>query len=173
MNKPLSKIFARIHYAVGASLFFSGIARLHQRLHEFAMRELQRSADLSYVKAQVLFGQLLKYRGATAYNKVASIRYLRESAQSGSKDAQFMLAESLTDQTIIDSGNGYNAISEGSNLTVFNNPVELYLLAANAGHVMAALRLSKIYREGSYGEQVDIEKANKWHAEFLKYGDQK
>lgn len=152
-------------------MFYSGIARLHVRLHEFSMRELQRSADLGLVKAKALFGLLLKYRGATAYNKVAGIRYLRESAQSGSTDAQFMLAESLIDQALIDPSISYNAVSEDSTSTL-NDPVELYLLAANAGHIMAALRLSKIYRTGQYGVEMNLEEADKWHAEFLKYGGQ-
>ena len=172
MNKSLSKIFAHLHYLVGATLFFSGTARIHVRLHEFAMRELQRSADLGLVKAKVLFGQLLKYRGATAYNKIASIRYLRESALSGSADAQFMLAESLIDQSVIDPSLSYNAVSEDS-ISALNDPIELYLLAANSGHIMAALRLSKIYRTGKYGVEMNLEEADKWHAEFLKHGGQK
>mgnify|MGYP002700105794 FL=1 len=175
MKKQLSNIIASAHYYLGAFLFHSGCARIHQRVHEFSMRELQRSADLGMGKAQLLFGQLLKYRGATDFNKIAGIRYLRESAEKGSIDALFMLAEALQDKSLIEftapeaMGVTDAAHKQNSRLDI-SDPVMLYLAAAKAGHVMAALRLSKIYQQGSLGQVIDSEQAEYWRSEFMEQG---
>jgi TPR repeat protein len=171
MKKQLSNLIAAVHYSLGAFLFYSGFARIHRRLHEFSMRELQRSADLGWTKAQVLFGQLLKYRGATDFNKIAGIRYLRESAAKGSADAQFMLAEAIQDKSLIELT---SSAEQGSNqLLDLDDPLMLYLSAAKSGHAMAALRLSKIYQQGSCQQKIDTEQAEYWRSEFLKQGSQK
>ena len=162
-------MLAITHYCIGALLFFSGIAKLHVRIHEFAMRELQRSADAGLNKAQLLFGQLLKYRGATAYNKIASIGYLRASASNGNAEAQFMLAEAITDKSLMDVM-PLEAGIKTENHDQLKDPVALYLLAAKAGHVMSALRLNKIYEQGLYGTKPNKEQAEHWYSEFIKHG---
>lgn len=172
MKKPLFRMLAISHYCIGAVLFFTGIAKLHLRIHELAMRELQRSADLGWGKAQVLFGQLLKYRGATAYNKIASIGYLRASASEGNREAQFMLAEALTDKSLMDVMPVEAESKTENSDNQLKDPVALYLSAAKAGHVMSALRLNKIYEQGLFGIKPDNGKAEYWFSEFIKHGKQ-
>jgi TPR repeat protein len=170
MKKQLLRFKSLIHYGIGSMLFFSGLARLHVRLHEFSMRQIQRAADDGLGKAQLLFGQLLTYRGATAFNKIAGLKYLHTSVLEGSKEAQFMLAEAIINKDIIDNHiiDGQNPKSEIKPL----DPVDLYRLAAQSGHVMAALRLSKIYREGRLGIIKNTEQADYWLEEFIKQGKQ-
>ena len=137
-------------------LFDCGVAGWHQQIHEFAMRRIQMAADLDYLPAQLLFGQLLKYRGLTVYNKIAGVGYLRKAAQQGSTDAMFVLAEALQDDNLVMSQAEPNEV------------LDLYTLAAQAGHVMAALRLSKIYKKGLLGNEHNSELAEYWSARFLQ-----
>jgi TPR repeat protein len=175
MKKRSLQIKSIIHYWMGSLLFFSGFARLHVVLHEFSMRQLQRAADSGLAKAQLLFGQLLIYRGASAANKIAGIKYLQTSALEGSKDARFMLAESMTSADLINHAGLMDNVGLDANNALkidLQDPVELYRLAAEAGHTMAALRLSKIYRQGDFGMNTSIEQADYWLQEFMEQGKQ-
>jgi TPR repeat protein len=170
MKKQLLQVKSHIHYYIGSMLFFSGLARLNVRVHEFSMRQLQRAADSGLGKAQLLFGQLLTYRGATAYNKIAGLKYLQKSALEGSKEAQFMLAEAIVSKQIIDT---QIIDKQTSNSSIKpQSPFDLYRLVAESGHIMAALRLSKIYRHGGYGITKNTQQADYWLAEFMKQGKQ-
>jgi len=180
MKHTIQIIISKLQYQLGAFLFFSGVARVHYRVHEFAMRTLQRAADSDHTAAQLLIGKLLKYRGATVYNKISGVNYLRQSANKGSPEAQFMLAEALVDQTLVKNGSQYKGIDVGISTSIENqkdstiqeNPADLYLLAAGAGHAIAALRLSKIYKEGTLGLERDLTQSEYWFAEFMKHGKQ-
>lgn len=149
-----------ISYTVGRCLFLSGIAQWHRRIHEFAMRRLQIAADQNHGPSQLFFGQLLKYRGASVLNRVAGIRYLHDSAEKGSADAQFMLAEALLDPELM----------YPSDL-IKHEPVSLYERAAEAGHKMAALRLSKAYGQGALGLQQNTELAARYFDQFSRDGN--
>jgi TPR repeat protein len=168
MKKQLLQIKSHIHYYIGSTLFFSGLARLNVRVHECSMKQLQRAADGGLTKAQLLFGQLLTYRGATAYNKIAGLEYLQASALEGSKEAQFMLAEAIINKDIIDTQITDKQLPHLPRKPLI--PLDLYRLAAESGHAMAALRLSKIYRQGGHGITKNAEQADHWLAEFMKQG---
>jgi len=149
-----------LSYRLGYSLFKSGVAGWHKRLHEFAMRRLQLAADDGYEPAQLFFGQLLKYRGASVLNRVAGIRYLQQSAEQGSSQAQFMLAEALLDPNLVYPPD-----------LVKLSPLALYEQAAAAGHKMAALRLSKAYEQGLLGLAVNQHKAVQYFEQFSREGN--
>lgn len=146
-------------YILGRFLFLSGLAQWHRRLHEFAMKRLQVAADQDFAPAQLFFGQLLKYRGASVLNRVAGIRYLHQSADKGSAEAQFMLAEALLDPELV----------YPSDL-IKHDPVKLYENAAASGHNMAALRLSKAYEQGSLGLPQNAELAARYFEQFSRDG---
>lgn len=172
MKKHLSQLKASLHYWLGVVLFKSGMAGKHVLIHDFCMAQLQRAADDGMTKAQLLFGQLLAYRGLTDLNKVAGMKYLRSSAQQGSADAQFMLAEALLDESKIETTSltkSCNGAFEPLNIA---EPIALYIKAAKAGHTMAALRLSQFYRQGKYGLECDEQQADYWQSEFYKKGNQ-
>lgn len=143
------------HYFLGSLLFKSGIAGANAWLHEKTMRQIQRAADLHHPDALVLFGQLLQYRGVTPYNRIAGVGYLRRAAQNGNASAQFLLAEALVRKAFI------VAREPGE------DPVNWYLQAGKQGYIMAALRLSKIYHNGLYGQKVDEAKAQHWRDQFM------
>lgn len=149
-----------ISYTLGRCLFTWGIAHWHRRIHEFAMRRLQTAADKNYGPAQLFFGQLLKYRGASVLNRVAGIRYLHDSAEKGNSDAQFMLAEALLDPNLV-----------YPTELVKHDPVTLYQQAADAGHKMAALRLSKAYENGLMGLSKNTKLAAQYFEQFSRDGN--
>ncbi len=149
-----------LSYRLGYSLYVSGIAGWHKRIHEFAMRRLQQAADAEYEPAQLFFGQLLKYRGASVLNRVAGIRYLQRSADKGSSQAQFMLAEALLDPNLVYPPD-----------LVKQSPLDLYEAAAAAGHKMAALRLSKAYEQGLLGVAINQDKAVQYFEQFSRDGN--
>jgi len=150
------KIKALFHYYLGASLFFSGVASWHAKLHELSMRQLQRAAQADIEKALLLIGQLLKYKGLTPYNKIVGVGYLKTLADKDHAQGCFMLAEAYQDPELI-----IEKI-DASQL------VALYEKAAQQGHIMAALRLSRAYEQGLYELTVDSEKAEYWHEKFFE-----
>lgn len=147
-------------YSLGRCLYVTGVAAWHRRIHEFAMRRLQTAADKNYAPAQLFFGQLLKYRGASVLNRIAGIRYLHESAEKGSADAQFMLAEALLDPELVYPPD-----------LIHQTPLYLYEQAAQSGHKMAALRLSKAYEQGTLGVAQNADLAAKYFEQFSRDGN--
>lgn len=156
----VKRLFSTLHYGLGALLFKSGVAGWHPWLHEKTMRQLQRAADQGHPKALPLFGLLLRYRGATQFNKISGIRYLLTAAQSGNIDSQFFIAEAMASPTWLPQ---YMQGLESQQQT----PLYWYLKAAEQGHAMAALRLAKAYHQGLFDTQVDEEKANYWRTQFM------
>lgn len=172
---------AFFQYFLGAFLYFSGIAKAHHRVHDFTMRCLQRAADLKHQKAELLMGKLLRYRGVNKHSQLVGLQYLRRSAAQGQTEAQFLLAEALVDdhyiarEAYIDASMtvSQSEVNQTVNVDADEAPVTLYLAAAESGHVMAALRLSKIYEQGKFGVEIDTEKSTFWLEEFMKHGKQK
>jgi len=156
INTPTkwSQIVGPFHFYLGLFLFKTGVAGWHPWMHEKTMRQLQRASDAGIEDALLMFGQLLRYKGATVYNKTAGIRYLESVANTGRAEGQFMLAEAIVDPNLISQKSPENAVT-------------LYHRAAEQGHLMAALRLSKIYHNGLYGQPVDESKAEHWRNQFL------
>ena len=144
------------HYYIGAGLFFSGIAAWHPRLHELSMRQLQRAADANIEKALLLIGQLLMFKGLTPYNKVVGIEYLKTLADKGDAQGCFMLAEAYTNPELI-----LEKVED-------SHVARLYETAAQQGHLMAALRLSRAFKQGLYGLDVNVEQSEYWHQIFIK-----
>ncbi len=152
--------WAYVMYRLGALLFLSGIGRFHSSIHDFAMRCLQRAANAGNVNGLLLIGQLLKYRGVTAPNRLAGVEYLRKASGRGLVDAKFMLAEALCDKSLL--------------LQVTNDKevLTLYTQAAEQGHVVAALRLKKAYDQGLWGAPIDKVLARYWSEQFMKSSKQ-
>lgn len=152
-------MISNLHYWLGAVLFKTGLAGLHPWLHEKIMRQLQRAAEKQHSDALLLFGQLLRYKGMTPYNKIAGVGYLRQAVISdyflGQADALFLLAEALCDPDLLVAKQPQD------------NVVDYYEKAANQGHLMSALRLSKIYHNGLYDQAKDELKAQYWREKFM------
>lgn len=156
MYQTIRRKLTIVNMLLAKWIFDCGIGAWHQKIHEFAMRRIQLAADMDYLPAQLLFGQLLKYRGLTPYNKIAGLGYLRKAAQQGSVDGMFMLAEALQDVNLI--------ASQSEPGEVLN----LYQSAAKQGHIMAALRLSQIYKSGLLGVESDLNVSNYWSEQFMQ-----
>ncbi|EAT11974.1 hypothetical protein RED65_11555 [Oceanobacter sp. RED65] len=147
-------LLARCFYFIGRLLFKTGLAGWSEKIHHFSMRQLQRSADLGFQPALLLFGQILSYRGVTPMNKRRGIEYLATLAEQ-SVQAQFMLAEQLVHNKEVIIPN--------------HNPLSLYQAAAEQGHAMAALRLSQAYKDGKWGAQQDLQLAQTWSERFHQH----
>jgi len=153
--RTLVKVRALFQYYQGAFIFHSGLGQAHVRLHDYGVLCLKRAADKGQQDALMLIGMRLKYRGVNREYKVAGIKYLRESANLGSVQSQFMLAEALTDESL--------AIEKFDEEEIQN----LYESAAHQGHKMAALRLSKAYNQGLWGLSINQKKAEYWSQQFF------
>lgn len=160
MFQILKRRFTILNMHLAKWLFDCGAGAWHQKIHEFAMRRIQLAADMDYMPAQLLFGQLLKYRGLTAYNKIAGVGYLRKAAQQDCVDAMFMLAEALQDENLV-------AIASEP-----DEALNLYQHAAEQGHIMAALRLSQIYKNGLLGVARDLNVAGYWSEQFMQHANE-
>lgn len=147
-------LLARCFYFIGRVLFKTGLAGQSEKIHHFCMRQLQRSADLGYQPALLLFGQILSYRGVTAMNKRRGVEYLAQLAER-SVQARFMLAEQLAHNDDV--------------VLIHHDPLSLYESAANEGHIMAALRLSQAYKYGKWGAQQDADQAQMWSDRFHQH----
>lgn len=154
MKKLGDLLLARCFYFIGRVLFNTGLAGRSEKIHHFCMRQLQRSADLGYQPALLLFGQILSYRGVTSMNKRRGVEYLAQLAEQ-SVQAKFMLAEQLVHNKDVIIPN--------------QNPLRLYQAAAEQGHAMAALRLSQAYKEGKWGARQDSELAQTWSERFHQH----
>jgi len=158
MTKRSHSLLVALRFGIGKVLYIGGFAQYHHGIHNWAMTQLQKAAVGHHQGAQLLLGQLLKYRGTSIQAKAAGIEYLRQAASSGSCEACFMLAEATADKNLI-MGSAHQRDRLG-----------LYLQAAEAGHIMAALRLSQFYREGSADGDINIKQADYWLEQFMKNG---
>ena len=149
-----TRILAKLQYSLGASLFFSGVAGWHKSLHTFAMTQLQRASHKQDSKAQALIGTLLTYRGEHVLDKQAGVGLLRTQAIQGNAQSQFLLAESLLKPDMIASDAQKSALT-------------WYEAAAQQGHAMAALRLSKAYEQGLLGLEKNEQQAQYWSQQFM------
>jgi TPR repeat protein len=156
-NTLKSKSLAVLQYSIGYGLFASGIAGWHKRLHLFAMKQLQRASHKQHPKAQVLMAKLLTYRGETILDKRAGLALLQNQAEQGDPQSQFLLAEALLNAELL--------ASDNSQQTAFT----WYVKAAEQGHAMAALRLSKAYAGGGLGLERDEQKAQYWSNKFMQH----
>lgn len=158
MKSIFKGLIARMYYLLGKFMFASGIAGRNSKLHQFCMRQLQRSADFGYLPALILFGQLLSYRGATALNKQAGVNYLAKASKQLDATAMFTLAEQLDKNPDV--------------LLPSHEIADLYQKSAKAGHIMAALRLSQGYKVGKWGLSVDLKQAEYWSQQFHQHANQ-
>ena len=149
------KTRALLQYYQGAFIFYSGLGQAHVRLHDYGVLCLRQAADKGQQDALMLIGMRLKYRGVNRHQQVAGIQYLRESANLGSVQSQFMLAEALTDESLANENFDEEEIQN------------LYESAAHQGHKMAALRLSKAYDQGLWGLSINQKKAEYWSQRFF------
>lgn len=156
INFAISQILASIQFCAGAWLYRSGVAGWHKALHTFAMKQLQRASKKSHPKAQQLMAKLLTYRGETLLDKRSGIALLEKQAESGDIQSQFLLAEALLNSELVLQGGEAKAVN-------------LYLIAAEHGHAMASLRLSKAYAVGKLGLEKNNEKAQYWSDKFMQY----
>jgi len=151
------KLLASFQYGLGSGLFFSGIAGWHRKLHAFAMKQLQRASHKEHHKAQALIATLLTYRGEGPLDKRAGVALLQQTAEKGDAQSQFLLAEALQKPDMIMSDH-----SESKALSWYER-------AAEQGHAMAALRLSKAYEQGLLGLKQNSEKAEYWSEQFMQH----
>jgi len=155
-NSLKSAILAALYYGIGGFLFRFGMAGWHRKLHEFAMKQLQKASHKQHPKAQQLMAKLLAYRGEGVLDKRAGVDLLALQAQKGDAQSQFLYAEMLLKSEAISSQSQTQA-------------AKWYLAAAEQGHAMAALRLSKAYRQGQLGLKADPNLADYWSTQFMQH----
>ena len=150
---------AFLYFHLGAFIFYSSLGRLNNKLHDYGVLCLRRSADKGYIKASYLLGVRLKYRGTNSKYRVQSIDYLRKAASNDDGQYQFMLAEALKDTELTDE--------------IENEILFLYESAAKQGYKMAELRLSEAHEQGLFGLTINQKKAKYWSQKFLANSDYK
>jgi len=153
--KLKSEILPRLQHALGAFIFSRGMGRWQKRLHDFSMNCLQRAANAGHSQALLMAGQILTHRGEGISSRQTGMKYLRTAADRGNPDAQFMLAQAMCDETL-----GLNHEDE--------DILALYKQAAYQGHLMAALKLKKVYTDGLWGVSADEAQASYWSEQFMK-----
>lgn len=150
-------LIARLNYLLGWSLFYT-LARYSEPLHRFAMGRLRRASDRGDAKARTFYGTLLYYRGVGPSSLQAGFDYLLQAAQQGDIQAQFQVAEAYARGHVV----GINPD--------YPKALQFYVRAAEAGHVMAALRLAKAFENGALDLTPDPVQAQTWMNKFLEKG---
>lgn len=155
-NGLKSRILREVQYRIGALLYFSGMAAWHKRIHEYTMKQLQKAAHKELPQAQQLMAKLLTYRGVDTLDKRAGIALLAIQAEKGDAQSQFLYAEAIAKSDVILTDTKANA-------------AHWYLESAKQGHAMAALRLSKAFKNGWLGFEIDESQAEYWSQQFMQH----
>ncbi|MGM0982787.1 MAG: tetratricopeptide repeat protein [Pseudomonadota bacterium] len=146
-----SSLFTRLEYQLAQQLFHTRWLPRSPRTQRLTMHLFQRCADAGHPAALSQYGHMLFHRGATPQDKARGARYVLEAAHAGDAKAQYQAGQ------IREHGCAQYPRRD-------DHAVTWYARAGEAGHALAATRLSRAYRSGDLGLPVDTEKAEHWQA---------
>ncbi|WP_447554260.1 tetratricopeptide repeat protein [Vreelandella sp. EE22] len=145
-----SSLFIRLEFRLAEQLLRSRWLLPHSpRTQRLTMRLYKRCAEAGHPDALSTYGQMLFQRSLSPQDKARGARYVLEAAQAGDIQSQYQAAQ------IHEHGCVQYPCRE-------DYAVTWYARAAQAGHKLAAERLSKAYRLGELGLAVDSEQAAYW-----------
>lgn len=147
-----SSLFIRLEFRLAEQLFRSRWLLPHsRRTQRLTMRLYKRCADAGHPDALSTYGQMLFQRSLSPQDKARGARYVLEAAQAGDVQSQYQAAR------IHEHGCVQYPCRE-------DYAVTWYARAAQAGHKLAAERLSRAYQLGELGLGVDRDRSAYWQS---------
>lgn len=144
-----SSLFTHLEYRLAKRLFHARWLPRSPRTQRLTMHLFQRCADAGHTAALSLYGHMLFHRGITPQDKAKGARYVLQAAHSGDVRAQYQAG------AVYEHGCIQYPRRE-------DHAVTWYARAGEAGHALAASRLSDAYRHGQLGLAVDVRRAEYW-----------
>lgn len=153
----LHRIKARVGYWVARKLMAMPSAIKQPKVWRWMEGQFARMSAIGDPKAQSFYGHILLFRGQGYGAKQEGIRLLRQAAQSGDAKAAYQMG-------VISLGENASHGPDGT------QAAHWWALAAEAGHPLAATRLSQLYMAGGHGLAPDRQQAERYKARAAKLG---
>lgn len=144
-----SSLFTRLEYRLAEQLFHTRWLPRSPRTQRLTMHLYQRCADAGHTAALSVYGHILFHRGMSPQDKARGARYVLEAAHAGDTRAQYQAGQIYEHGCALYPRRADHAVT-------------WYARAGEAGHPLAASRLSRAYHEGQLGLPVDAERASYW-----------
>lgn len=119
--------------------------------------QFARMAALGDIAAQSFYGHLLLFRGQGLGAREEGVRLLRLAAQGGDGKAAYQLG-------VLSLAGDTRQAADGQVAASF------WVMAAAAGHPLAARRLVSLYRDGAVGLAPDLQLAQRYEARAAELG---
>jgi TPR repeat protein len=142
----LTRLRVRLSYLLARRMFHWPWLLRQPRAWRWMEGQFARQAGLGDVQAQSFYGHILLFRGQGLAARQEGQRLLTLAAQGGDGKAAYQLGQ-LSWQ-----GDAQHAAQP-------RQAEHWWLLAAEAGHPLAAHRLSKLYAEGAEGIAIDLQRS--------------
>lgn len=150
----LNQLRARLGYLLARRLFHWSWMLRQPRAWRWMEGQFARQAGLGDTQAQSFYGHILLFRGQGLGARLEGRRLLSLAAKGGDGKAAYQLGQ-LSWQ-----GDAQHAPQP-------RDAEHWWLMAAEAGHPLAAQRLSRLYAEGADGVAVDLQRS----AQFRQRAD--
>lgn len=142
----LLKIRARVSYWIARKLMGSRWAVQQPKLWRWMEGQFSRLAGIGDTKAQSFYGHILLFRGQGYGAKKEGIRLLRLAAEAGDAKAAYQMGVVSLSEDATHGPDGAQA-------------AYWWQRAVEAGHPLAATRLSQLYAAGGHGLAPDKQQA--------------
>lgn len=152
MSKFFWQLRAGLSYWLARRLFHWTWLMRQPRAWHWMQGQYSRMANLGDVGAQSFYGHILLFRGQGFGAREEGLRLLRLAATQGDGKAAYQLGVQALKGDTRQAPDGLDA-------------VRWWSVAAQAGHPLAAQRLSQLYRDGAPGVAVDEEQAARYAAQ--------
>lgn len=151
MSPWLWRIRARVSYWVARQLLGWPWFVKQPQGWQWLEGQFSRMANLGDVQAQSFYGHILTFRGVGIGAREEGMRLLRLAAQAGDGKAAYQLGALALAGSVVSAPDAVAA-------------VHWWLLALNAGHPLAALKLAQLYRQGGPGLAPDLQQAQRYES---------
>ena len=138
----LLRLRARLSYWLARRLFHWPWLRRQPRVWAWMQGQYARMAAMGDVPAQSFYGHILLFRGQGLGAREEGLRLLRLAAQGGDGKAAYQVGVQVLAGDSRQAPDGEAA-------------ARWWMLASEAGHPLAAQRLSNLYRDGAPGVEAD------------------
>lgn len=153
----LRKVRARIGYLVARKLMTARWAVQHPKVWGWIEGQFARMAAIGDTKAQSFYGHILFFRGQGYGARLEGIRLLRLAAEKGDAKAAYQMGVIALSEDATHGPDGAKA-------------AHWWTIAAEAGHPLAATRLSQLYLAGGHGLERDVQRAEHYKVRASKLG---
>lgn len=149
MSRLFWQLRARLGYWLARRLFDWPWLLRQPRAWQWMQGQYARLANLGDVSAQSFYGHILLFRGQGFGAREEGLRLLRLAAAGGEAKAAYQLGVQALQGDTRQAPDAQEA-------------VRWWMLAAAAGHPLAASRLSQLYRDGAPGLPADSALAERY-----------